>query len=256
MSARANARGLAAVVLLAALAGCATAPPPLLTLQEQYEPESVVAPSPLIEYPPIEPVEPPLPDVASTPGPPASATSGAARANDPPKAVVALATPSPPPAAPPPAVVETPSEDAQLIALLGDLQRYGGMANDDLRRELAAANAQLARQRTDANRVRLAVLYTLTRANPQDDQRAQQLLENVAKSPSGTVAVKQLAAVILLQIVERQRAVRDEQQKADAAIQKLEALRQVERILLRDRVRSGGGGDGGGGSGGGSGGGK
>jgi hypothetical protein len=254
MMARAATGRIAAAMLLAALAGCATTPPPVLTLQEQYEPETVVAPSPLIEYPPIEPVEPPLPDVASIPDPPKAATSGTATAADPPKTVVALATPPSPPAASPPAVAETPSEDAQLIALLGDLQRYGGMANDELRRELAAANAQLARQRTDANRVRLAVLYTLTRANPQDDQRAQQLLENVAKSPTGTVVVKQLAAVILLQIVERQRAVRDEQQKADAAIQKLEALRQVERILLRDRVRSGG--DGGGGAGGGSGGGK
>ena len=43
------------------------------------------------------------------------------------------------------------------------------------------------------------------------------------------------------------RAVRDEQQKADAAVQKLEALRQMERSLLRDRIRSGGGGGGGGG---------
>ena len=47
---------------------------------------------------------------------------------------------------------------------------------------LAAATQALARQRTDANRVRLAVLYTLARAGPQDDQRALQLLDNVAKS--------------------------------------------------------------------------
>ncbi len=59
--------------------------------------------------------------------------------------------------------------------------------------------------------------------------------------------------MLQVQIVGRQRAVRDEQQKADAALQKLEALRQMERSLLRDRARSGGGG--GGGSGGGSGGG-
>ena len=51
------------------------------------------------------------------------------------------------------------------------------------------------------------------------------------------------------------RAVRDEQQKADAAVKKLEALRTMERDLLRDRVRSGGGGGGGGSSGGGGGGG-
>jgi hypothetical protein len=56
-----------------------------------------------------------------------------------------------------------------------------------------------------------------------------------------------------VQISERLRAVREEQQKADAAIQKLEALRAMERSLLRDRTR-GGGGEGGGGGGGGGGG--
>jgi uncharacterized membrane protein YgcG len=76
--------------------------------------------------------------------------------------------------------------------------------------------------------------------------------------------VKQVAAVLQAQISERLHAVRDEQQKADAAIQKLEALRAMERSLLRDRVRSGGGaggaaggsgsGSGGGGGGGGGGG--
>ena len=69
--------------------------------------------------------------------------------------------------------------------------------------------------------------------------------------------MKQLAFVLQAQIAGRQRAVREEQQKADAALQKLEALRQMERSLLRDRTRGGGGGGGsGGGSGGGGGGGS
>jgi predicted ArsR family transcriptional regulator len=97
------------------------------------------------------------------------------------------------------------------------------------------------------------MLYTVTRVGPQDDQRAVQLLDNVAKSGPGSPAVKQLALVMQVQISERLRAVREEQQKADAAIQKLEALRAMERSLLRDRTR-GGGGEGGGGGGGGGGG--
>jgi hypothetical protein len=137
-----------------------------------------------------------------------------------------------------------------MLALLADLQRYGTMGADDLRRELANATAALGRQRTDANRVRLAVLYTLVRANPQDDLRALQLFENVAKSNPGPTPIKQLAAVLQAQVTERQKAVRDEQKKADEAIQKLEALRALERSLLRDRVRSGGGGGGGAGGGG------
>ncbi len=111
------------------------------------------------------------------------------------------------------------------------------MSPDELRRELSAATQALAKQRNDVNRVRLAVLYSLARANPQDDQRALQLLDNVAKGGPGANSVKQLAVVLQAQIAERQRAVRDEQQRAEAAVQKLEALRQMERSLLRDRSR-------------------
>jgi hypothetical protein len=82
-----------------------------------------------------------------------------------------------------------------------------------------------------------------------------QLFDTVLKSNPGSPAVKQLAAVLQAQVAERQRAVKDEQQKADAAIKKLEALRTMERDLLRDRIRGGGGGGGGGGSSGGGGGG-
>jgi uncharacterized membrane protein YgcG len=148
-----------------------------------------------------------------------------------------------------------PSEDQEIASLLADLNRYGTLAPDDLRRELGAASQLLARQRTDINRVRLAVLYTLAKSTPQDDQRALQLLENVARNNPGSPAVKQLAAVLQAQVAERVRAVRDEQQKGETAVKKLEALRMMERDLLRDRIRSGGGGAGGGSSGGGGGGG-
>ena len=241
-----------AVGACAWLAGCATPTQPIISPDEEYEPERVEVPSPLVEYPPVEPVEPPIVQQAPQPDPPASAPS--APAPEPPM-VVATVRPSavavPPASAPAPAA---PPEDVELIVLLADLQRYGNLSNDDAKRELANVTTILARQRTDANRVRLAVLYTLVRVNPQDDQRALQLLDNVSKSSPGSPAIKQLALVLQMQISGRQRAVREEQQKADAALQKLEALRQMERALMRERVRSGGGG-GGGGSGGGSGGG-
>jgi hypothetical protein len=133
--------------------------------------------------------------------------------------------------------------------LLGDLQRYNTLSPDELRREQQTVNQQLARTRSDAVRLRLAVLHTLTRQNVQDDQRALQLFDGVVKSNPGPTAVKQLAAVLSVQVAERIRAVKDEQARSEAAIQKLEALRAMERSLLRDRVRSGGGG-GGAGSGG------
>jgi hypothetical protein len=241
----------AALAWALAVAACASDPPTVvLTPQEQYEPENVTVPlrTPLVESPPIEPVEPPLPPPPVQTPPPLALRVPTEPLQEPPQSVVAL-MPSPTPAPP-----GEPSEDQQLVALLADLQRYGGFSNDELRREIVNATVVLAKQRTDANRVRLAVLYTLLRASPQDDQRALQLFENVAKSNPGPTAIKQLAAVLHAQVTERQKAVRDEQKKADEAIQKLEALRAMERSLLRDRVRSGGGGGGAGGGGGGSGG--
>jgi hypothetical protein len=232
--------------------------------------EEPVRESPVtMEYPPIEPVEPPLPEPTPTPATPAPAPIQIPAPQVTPPPAPQLPEPAPPPAvtptpqipvtpAPTPAptpVPEVPPEDLQLIALLGDLQRYNTMPLDDAKRELNTVTQTFTRQRTDPVRVRLAMLYVVVRASPQDDLRALQLLENVAKSPGGSVAVKQLAAVLQVQISERMRAVREEQLKADAAIQKLEALRAMERSLLRDRARGGGGGGGGGGSGGGGGGG-
>jgi hypothetical protein len=225
------------------LAGCAT--PPAAQPDEEYEP-AMEAPvyTPMVEYPPIEPVEPPpvVPEPVAPPGTSEAAPTTASIAPSP--------TVIPPPA-------ELSAEEQQMNLLLADLQRYGNLQNDDARRELATMTQILTKQRTDANRVRLAMLYTVARTNPQDDQRALQLLDNVAKSGAGSPAVKQLAAVLQTQVSERVRAVKDEQQKADAAIQKLEALRNMERSLLRERVRGGGGGGGGaGGSSGGGGGGS
>ena len=115
----------------------------------------------------------------------------------------------------------------------------------------------LGRERTDANRVRLAVLYTLTRQARRTTSARCSCSRTWRRATPARAAVKQLAYVLAVQVAERMRAVREEQVKADAALQKLEALREMERSLLRDRVRSGGGGGavgrrrgGGGGSGG------
>lgn len=152
--------------------------------------------------------------------------------------------PPPEPVPPPPIVVpsEPTAEEREFTALLADLQRYNTLTGDEARRELGAQTQSLNRARSDAIRVRVAVLHTLARAGAQDDQRALQLLDAVAKGNSGSAAVKQLAAVLSVQVAERVRAVREEQARSEAALQKLEALRAMERSLLRDRLRSGGGG--------------
>jgi hypothetical protein len=225
-----------ALVLAVMIAGCASLPTPVMPADENdLDSYGTADLTPMVESPPMEPVDPPSP-APPTPPPAANGTSPAtiAQAPAPPPVIVVVPEPSTPP----------PAEDQQMLTLLADLQRFGAMSNEELKREFAAAVQAFGRQHNDINRVRLAVLYTLVRATPQDDQRALQLFESVAKTSSPTSPIRHLAAVLQAQVTERQRAVHDEQQKADAAIQKLEALRAMERSLLRDRVRSGGGGGG------------
>jgi hypothetical protein len=200
-------RWIAVVAALAWLAGCATPPP----VEVEEEPEPAAAPepawTPMVEYPPIEPVEPVEPPEKPPEKPPAPAAGTVVPA--PPAPVAEPGAVTPPVAAPP----EVPTDEQQLAALVADLQRYNALGPDDLRREIAAVTQAVGRQRTDANRVRLAVLYTLLRT-PQDDLRALQLFENVANSNPGSPAVKRLAAVLQVQVAERARIVRDERQKA------------------------------------------
>jgi len=251
---RASRAGAAAVLAVTILAACATGTLPLPPPEQYYFDEetmqAVPVPPTYIDYPPIEPVELPMPVVEPAPPPTVVPET---KPPPPPvdeRIVIAAAAPTTLPVTP-----SVPPEDLQTISLLADLTRYSGLGPDELKRELNTATQALAKERTDTNRIRLAMLYTLARSGPPDDQRALQLLENVAKSGGGPSAIKQLASVLQLQVAERVRAVRDEQVKANDALQKLERLRDMERSLLRDRVRSGGGGAGGAGGGGGGGGG-
>jgi hypothetical protein len=140
-------------------------------------------------------------------------------------------------------------EEQQALALLADLQRYIAEPGEDLKRELAAANQAMNRTRSDASRIRLAVLLTLPAAGPPDDARALSLLESVAGKNATGSPLKQIAAILYGQISERTRSLREEQRKTAAAQEKLDALRAVERSLLLERSRNAGGAGGGGGGG-------
>ena len=247
-------RGAFAALLMSVLSACAAAPPAPLAAPDpvvapvRSDPPAAPEPARLIESPPIEPVAAEPTRAASEPEPsPPPAPDRNAQV-----AVIPPPEPAPPTPPPPQVIVAEPTaEEREFAALLGDLQRYSALGVDELRRETQAMTQAIARGRGDANRVRLAVLYTLSRQSAQDDQRALQLFETVARSNPASAAIRQLATVLSVQVSERVRAVRDEQARSEAAIQKLEALRAMERSLLRDRVRSGGGG-GGAGSGGGN----
>lgn len=150
------------------------------------------------------------------------------------------------PAQPPQPVNE---DEQQALGLLVDLQRYCLESGDDLKRELATANAALTHARSDANRIRLAMLLTLPAAGPTDDPRALSLLEPLVSKSATPSPLKQVAAVLYAQIAERSRSLREEQKKTAAAQEKLDALRAVERSLLLERSRNAGGGGAGGGGG-------
>lgn len=180
---------------------------------------------------------------------PAPAPAPAVIENKPEPAPVAAEPPPPAVTVPQTPVAPVNEEEQQAIALLADLQRFTSESPEDLRRELVAANQAVNRARTDANRIRLAVLITLPAAGPTDDARALALLESVFGKVASTSPVKQLAAVLYLQIAERMRGVAEEKKKSAAAQEKLDQLRAVERSLLMERSRNAGGAGGGGGGG-------
>jgi hypothetical protein len=208
--------GVAGFALLTA---CAATPP--------APSAEAVAPAPAVqiaaELPPVTPV--PVPQVVIVQAPPPS--------------------PVPQPAPAPP----VNEEEQQALALLTDLQRYAAESGDDLKRELANANVAMNRTRSDANRIRVAMLLTLPSAGPPDDPRALSLLEPIVSKSGNASPLKQIATILYAQIVERARSVREEQKKTAAAQEKLDALRAVERSLLLERSRNAGGGGGGGGGG-------
>lgn len=216
---RPSGRSAAGPLGLLLLAGCATPP-------SQAPDPAVSAPPPVVQAK-AEPIA-----VTPLPVPP----------------VVIVQSPPPqqqqPLSAPP-----VNEEEQQALALLADLQRYIAEPGEDLKRELAAANQALNRTRSDASRIRLAVLLTLPAAGPPDDARALSLLESVAGKSAGGSPLKQIAAILYGQISERTRSLREEQRKTAAAQEKLDALRAVERSLLLERSRNAGGAGGGGGGG-------
>jgi hypothetical protein len=218
-----------ALATMLALAGCAAA---LVFSASAAPPPEAADPTPNPRRPEALPVTPvPVPSVVivQTPAPP---------------------TPPAPVTAPPPAAQAPLNEDEQqALALLADLQRYVSDPAEDLKRELVGANAALARTRSDANRIRVAMLLTLPAAGPPDDARALSLLEPVVGKTVNNSPLKQIGTLLYAQIVERARSLREEQKRTAAAQEKLDALRAVERSLLLERSRNAGGGSAGGGGG-------
>jgi len=131
--------------------------------------------------------------------------------------------PAPTPPTPPAPVVD--DESRQVAELLGYYQRVAGLGLEDQKRELATATQALNRERTNANRVRLALVYAIPGTAFQDDARAAQLLEPIA---TGAGAIRQLAGLLNAQVSDRIRT----QKRADQAKDQVEQLRAIEKQLI------------------------
>ena len=100
-----------------------------------------------------------------------------------------------------------------------------GLGLEDQKRELATATQVFNRERSNASRVRLALVYAIPGTALQDDARAAQLLEPIA---SGNGALRQFAGLVHAQVADRLKA----QKRADQLKDQVEQLRAIEKQLI------------------------
>ncbi len=147
----------------------------------------------------------------------------------------ALPTPLPEP-------LKLPEDQEQSLALLLEMTRAANASADDLRKEFTGAQNAFNKDKSSVNRLRFAWLSALLGPAAGDDARLSGLLEPLVAKTGGlplTHPLRPVADLILTQISERTRQVREEQKKADALQQKLDALKAIEKQLLdRERRRN------------------
>lgn len=149
-------------------------------------------------------------------------------------------------------------ETREVAALLDYHRRVAEMTAADQLREYQISLAGFERHAGEFQRLRLALLLSLPRVAWHDDARALQLVDTVAAAPADRVSPRRDLALVMqkflserlvqaaelrkadeaglklrAQLAERQRQVRDEQQKAEELEQKLNALRDIDRRLPR-----------------------
>ncbi|MDR2174116.1 MAG: hypothetical protein LBE32_07965 [Burkholderiales bacterium] len=110
--------------------------------------------------------------------------------------------------------------------LLEDLARYRSLNVEEVQRMQTELNSKISASQGGENgsRVRLAYLLSL-HPSGLGDQRALLMLETVIKNEKVSTSLRHLASVLRAQVQEKQRA-----------LQKLDALRDVDRLLLEERL--------------------
>lgn len=130
--------------------------------------------------------------------------------------------------------------------LAGDLERLlvyfeqvKKLPAAELGREHDSARAAFTRTRSDFDRMRLAMVFSIPNTALSDDQRAAELLEPVVKSQNSSL--RGLASLMSAHLQERRRlesGMHSLQQNVQGLQQKLDALMSLERSLI-DREQSG-----------------
>ena len=117
-----------------------------------------------------------------------------------------------------------PASDAESLLLY--YQHIRKLPGPELGREHDAARQALSRSRSDFNRVRFAMMLSLSSTSFNDEARALELLDPVSKNPGGQLGG--LAYLLISQLQERRRL----DANAQGLQQKLDALRSLERSLI------------------------
>lgn len=125
-----------------------------------------------------------------------------------------------------PVVEESRGDDAARVLMYYTQVRQ--LSGAELAREHEAARRALVKSRSDANRVRYALLLTLPGAPAGEEPRALELLEPVARSSDSTL--RGLAALMMTFLQEQRRL----ETSAQGLQQKLDALLTLERNMTRD----------------------
>jgi len=119
---------------------------------------------------------------------------------------------------------ERPMSDVESLLLY--YRHIGRLKEGQLSRELEISRRAYAREPSDFNRVRLAMLFGLPDTSLTDSARAVELLEPVAKNATGEFSA--LAALLVAQLHQRR--------QLDATVQdlqqKLDALKSLERSMM------------------------
>ena len=148
----------------------------------------------------------------------------------------------PVPPAPAPEPIKLPEDQEQSLALLIEMAHSASASADDLRKDFLASQTAFNKDKSSVNRLRYAWISGLLGPAAGDDARLQGLLEPLVAKTGGlapTHPLRAVADVMLAQLSERTRQLKEEQKKADLLQQKLDALKAIEKNLLdRERRRN------------------